>query len=72
MDRLKRRMKKDPGARRLEHRGSTGATRERSASENGHYEEPLGQRGRSPVRVDERAYHSTFWGNYSPEPVGCK
>lgn len=55
MDRMKRRVKKDPGARRLEHRGSTGATRDRSASENGHYEEPLGQRGRSPVRVDQRA-----------------
>lgn len=56
MDQLKRRMKKkDPGARRFEHRGSTGATRDWSASENGHYEGPLGQRGRSTVRVDERA-----------------
>lgn len=69
MDQLKRRMEKEPEARLL---GSTGATRDQSWSENGHYERPLGQRGRSPVRVDERAYHSTFWGNYSAEPVGCK
>lgn len=55
MDQLKRRLKKDPGARLLEERGSTGATRGQSESENGHYEGPLGQRRRSPVRVDERA-----------------